>query len=81
MSVTALQSLAQVSEQSVVHIQSIKTDSATRMRLLGMGLGKGCTLQVLRNRLGDLVLGSGNNRISLGRSITRDIFVTLTPHS
>ena len=44
-------------------------------RLLGMGIGHGTHIEVLRNRHGDMVLGNGNNRISLGRSITQHILV------
>ena len=75
MSVTSLQRLSQMPEQTSVNIQAIQADHATRLRLLGMGLGRGSALQVLRNRWGDMVVGSGHNRISLGRSITHDILV------
>ena len=71
----APQPLAQCKERSAAHIQSIQTDNATRIRLLGMGIGHGTHVEVLRNRHGDMVLGNGNNRISLGRSITQYILV------
>lgn len=67
--------LSQCKEHSAAHIQSIQTDNATRIRLLGMGIGHGTHIEVLRNRYGDMVLGTGNNRISLGRSITQYILV------
>lgn len=67
--------LAQVPEHLKAHIQAVQTDSATRIRLLGMGIGIGTAVEILRNRKGDLVLGNGNNRISLGRSITDNILV------
>jgi len=73
-------SLAASLETATVHIISIATDTATRIRLLGMGLGKGSRIEVLRNRKGDMVLGSGHNRISLGRSITQSITVTPAGH-
>ncbi|MEN9434532.1 MAG: hypothetical protein RLZZ422_2121 [Pseudomonadota bacterium] len=76
MTANPLQRLSQMPEQSLVSIQMIKTDNATRIRLLGMGLGKGSSIQILRNRWGDVVVGSGHNRISLGRSITHDILVS-----
>ncbi|MBK8454580.1 MAG: FeoA family protein [Thiofilum sp.] len=76
MSVTALERLSQMPEHTSVNIHAIQADVATRMRLLGMGLGKGSSIQILRNRWGDMVVGSGHNRISLGRSITHDILVS-----
>ena len=72
---SAPQPLSQCKEHSAAHIQSIQTDNATRIRLLGMGIGHGTHIEVLRNRHGDMVLGNGNNRISLGRSITQHILV------
>lgn len=72
---TSLLPLAELKEHQLAYIQVIQTDNATRIRLLGMGLGKGSRIEVLRNRKGDLVLINGNNRISLGRSITQAIFV------
>ncbi|HPE61415.1 MAG TPA: FeoA family protein [Thiolinea sp.] len=67
--------LSRLAETRQGHIHTVETDKATRIRLLGMGLGKGSRIQVLRNRLGDVVLGNGNNRISLGRSISDHILV------
>lgn len=69
------QPLANLAESCYAHIHSIQTDNTTRIRLLGMGIGTGTRIEVLRNRHGDMVLGNGNNRISLGRSITDHIFV------
>ncbi|HPY41509.1 MAG TPA: ferrous iron transport protein A [Thiolinea sp.] len=74
-----LPTLAELQELQSAHIQLIQTDNATRIRLLGMGLGKGSRIEVLRNRRGDLVLSNGNNRISLGKSITQQIFVQVQP--
>lgn len=67
--------LSQVAEQCSAHIHAVKTDNPTRIRLLGMGIGTGTRIEILRNRKGDIVLGNGNNRISLGRSITDHIIV------
>lgn len=75
MILTPTQPLAGLAEARSAHVHSIKTDNATRIRLLGMGIGSGTRIEVLRNRHGDIVLGNGNNRISLGRSITAHIFV------
>lgn len=71
------QPLAQVPEHLKAHIQAVQTDNPTRIRLLGMGIGAGTAVEVLRNRKGDIVLGNGNNRISLGRSITDKILVRI----
>lgn len=68
-------SLASCLEKATVHILSITTDKTTRIRLLGMGIGKGTRLHILRNRNGDMVIGSGNNRVSLGNSISQAIMV------
>ncbi len=73
----ATQILSDSTESAIVHIASISTDHPTRIRLLGMGIGKGSRIEILRNRQGDIVLGNGNNRISLGRSITAHITVSL----
>lgn len=70
--------LADLDEHQSAYIQTIQTDNPTRIRLLGMGLGKGSRIEVLRNRKGDLVLSNGNNRISLGRSITQQILVQVS---
>nr|CAA6826755.1 MAG: Unknown protein [uncultured Thiotrichaceae bacterium] len=67
--------LSQMHEAGLAHIHKIDTDTPTRIRLLGMGIGKGSHIEILRNRMGDIVMGSGNNRISLGRSITEHIVV------
>ncbi|WP_298608961.1 ferrous iron transport protein A [uncultured Thiothrix sp.] len=75
MTYSRLLALAELPELNSAHIEIIQTDNPTRIRLLGMGLGKGSRVEVLRNRRGDLVLSNGNNRISLGRSITQQIFV------
>ena len=70
-----LKTLAELNEFQAAHVHLIQTDNPTRIRLLGMGLGKGSRIEVLKNRRGDLVLRNGNNRISLGRSISQHIFV------
>jgi Fe2+ transport system protein FeoA len=67
--------LSQLPESGLAHIHKVATDTPTRVRLLGMGIGKGTHIKVLRNRMGDIVLGNGNNRISLGRSVTEHIVV------
>lgn len=75
MSVTHTLPLSQLAEQTSAHIHTVQTDNQTRIRLLGMGIGTGSRIEILRNRKGDMVLGNGNNRISLGRSITHNIMV------
>lgn len=69
--------LSQLPESGAAHIHQVDTDTATRVRLLGIGVGKGRFITVLRNRSGDIVLSNGNNRISLGRSVTEHIIVHL----
>ena len=75
MNVASPQTLSQLAEHAFAHIHAVHTDNALRIRLLGMGIGTGTRIEVLRNRNGDIVLGNGNNRISLGRSITDRISV------
>ncbi|MFN3785710.1 MAG: ferrous iron transport protein A [Thiothrix sp.] len=75
MNTTPIQTLANVAEHTTAHVHRIDSDSALRIRLLGMGIGKGTRIEVLRNRAGDVVLGNGNNRVSLGHSITAKIIV------
>ncbi|MEZ5479061.1 MAG: ferrous iron transport protein A [Thiolinea sp.] len=67
--------LSLLAENRFGHVRIVQTDHPTRIRLLGIGIGAGSRLEVLRNRAGDMVLGQGNNRISLGHSITRNILV------
>ena len=76
----APQPLSECKEHSAAHIQSIQTDNATRIRLLGMGLGHGTHIEVLRNRHGDMVLGNGNNRISLGVRLLSIFWYRSQPH-
>lgn len=68
-------SVANANESEVFSITGVKTDNKLRNHLLGMGVGVGIDIGVLRNRNGDVVLGNGNNRISLGREIAEQIFV------
>lgn len=75
MSLANAQPLSTLAEHLSGHIHAVQTDNATRIRLLGMGIGKGSRIEILRNRNGDIVLGNGNNRISLGRTITAHIMV------
>ncbi|MDD5393185.1 MAG: FeoA family protein [Thiothrix sp.] len=75
MSLANTQTLSQVAEHASAHIHAVQTDTPTRIRLLGMGLGTGTRIEILRNRKGDIVLGNGNNRISLGHTITDKIVV------
>ncbi len=67
--------LASQIESAVVHVKNIQSDTQTQVKLLGLGIGVGSTLEVLRNRSGDVVLANNNIRISLGRSIANNILV------
>lgn len=75
MNLANLQTLSTLAEHVSAHIHRVDADNALRIRLLGMGIGTGTRIEVLRNRAGDVVLGNGNNRISLGRTITDKIIV------
>ncbi len=68
--------LASFKESTQVHVKKINSDSKTQVRLLGLGIGVGSSLEILRNRGGDMVLAQNNNRISLGRSIASKILVS-----
>lgn len=65
--------LANFKEFAKVRIKQIQSDSKTQVRLLGLGIGVGSNLEVLRNRGGDMVLANNNSRISLGRTIADKI--------
>ena len=67
--------LSEAQESDFFHISAIKTNSKTLLRLMGLGLVKGKNIEVLRNRRGDIVLSSGNSRVSLGFSIAEKILV------
>ena len=68
--------LATQTESALVQVKKIISDSKVQIRLLGLGIGIGSTLEVLRNRNGDMVLANNNIRISLGRSIANNILVS-----
>ena len=68
--------LATQKESTHVHVKKIESNTKTQVRLLGLGIGIGSTLEILRNRGGDMVLANNNIRISLGRSIAENIFVS-----
>ena len=63
-------------ESTHVQVRKIQSNSKTQVKLLGLGIGVGSTLEVLRNRSGDMVLANNNIRISLGRSIAEKILVS-----
>ncbi len=58
---------------SVIH--SINANGKTKAKLLGLGLGLGQDIDVIRNRRGDIVLRTGQSRISLGRGLAEKIMV------
>jgi len=68
--------LATQKESALVHVKKIQSDCNAQVKLLGLGIGIGSTLKILRNRGGDMVLANNNIRISLGRSIAKNIFVS-----
>ena len=68
--------LATQKESALVYVKKIQSDCNTQVKLLGLGIGIGSTLEILRNRGGDMVLANNNIRISLGRSIAENILVS-----
>jgi Fe2+ transport system protein FeoA len=71
-----LNTLAAQKESTNVHVKKIESDCNTQVKLLGLGIGIGSSLEILRNRGGDMVLAKNNIRISLGRSIAERILVS-----
>jgi len=69
------QPLTQQQESNTVNVKKVLSDAKTQVRLLGLGIGVGSNLEVLRNRGGDMVLANNNMRVSLGRSIADKILV------
>lgn len=69
--------LATQKQSAHVHVKKIESDTKTQVRLLGLGIGIGSTLEILRNRGGDMVLANNNIRISLGRTIAEKIIVSV----
>ena len=63
-------------QSTQVYVKKILSDCKTQVRLLGLGIGIGSYLEILRNRGGDMVLANNNIRISLGRSIAEKIMVS-----
>jgi len=68
--------LATKKESAIVQVKSIQSDAKTQVKLLGLGIGIGSTLEIMRNRGGDMVLANNNIRISLGRTIANNILVS-----
>lgn len=56
-------------------IRNIDANGKTKAKLLGLGLGIGQDIDVIRNRHGDIVLRTGQSRISLGRGLAEKIMV------
>lgn len=69
------QPLTQQQESNTVNVKKVLSDAKTQVRLLGLGIGVGSNLEVLRNRGGDMVLANNNMRVCLGRSIADKILV------
>ena len=74
-----LLSLSAQKSSAQVHVKRIQSDGKTQVKLLGLGIGIGSTLKILRNRGGDMVLANNNMRISLGSSIAKNILVSVDP--
>ncbi len=67
------QPLSEAPEHTPLTITAITADNKTQCRLMGLGLGVGKEIVLLRNRRGDVVLRNGNCRVSLGKSIASKI--------
>jgi Fe2+ transport system protein FeoA len=63
--------------QEAIHsvIHSVHADGKTKAKLLGLGLGVGQNIDIIRNRRGDIVLRTGQSRISLSQSLAKKIMV------
>lgn len=59
--------------QFIIH--TINANGKTKAKLLGIGLGIGQPIDIIRNRRGDIVLRTGQSRISLGRGLAEKIMV------
>jgi Fe2+ transport system protein FeoA len=73
-----MQTLFSLSEsQEAVHsvIHHVSANGKTKAKLLGLGLGVGQDIDVIRNRRGDIVLRTGQSRISIGQSLAEKIMV------
>jgi len=70
--------LSETEEHAHLTITAITADKPTQCRLMGLGLGVGKEVELLRNRRGDVVLKNGNSRVSLGAGIARHILARLT---
>ncbi len=68
--------LSKIGESVCVFINDIHASPQLQIKLLAMGLGIGCNIEILRNRNGDMVLAQGHSRISLGRNIASKLMVT-----
>jgi len=56
-------------------IYQINANGKIKAMLLGLGIGVGQHVDVIRNRRGDIVLRTGQSRISLGRGLAEKIMV------
>ncbi|HFC53414.1 MAG TPA: ferrous iron transport protein A [Gammaproteobacteria bacterium] len=65
--------LSETAEHTRLTITAITADKPTQCRLMGMGIGLGKEVELLRNRRGDVVIRNGNSRITLGREIASRI--------
>ncbi len=73
------QPLSEAKEHTHLIIAAITADKKTQCRLMGLGLGIGKEIELLRNRHGDVVLKNGNSRISLGQGVARQVLTHVSP--
>ncbi len=67
------QPLSDAREHAHLTITAITADKKTQCRLMGLGLGVGKEVELLRNRHGDVVVKNSNSRISLGLGVASQI--------
>ena len=73
--------LSEAKEQTHLIISAITADKKTQCRLMGLGLGVGKEIELLRNRHGDVVLKNGNSRISLGQGVANQVLTHDSPRN
>ena len=69
--------LSDLSIGNTALIGQLNVASDKQMKLLGLGVNTGVRVSVLRNRGGDMVLALGNARVSVGRTLSQVIEVSI----
>lgn len=72
-----MQVLSDLTIGTTALIGQLNVASEKQMKLLGLGVNTGVQVSVLRNRGGDMVLALGNARVSVGRTLSDVIEVSV----